>query len=80
MTTVGIPLNTGEQATDKMPQAKHVAGSRVAPTLHNSCFHMYVKFPVRHVRFPRGRPHLSRKWGGETTQNLEDVPGTLENA
>lgn len=42
MTTVGIPLNTGEQATDKMPQAKHVAGSRAAPTLHDSCFHMYV--------------------------------------
>lgn len=28
---------------------------------------------------PKGPPPLVKKMGGETTQNLEDVPGTLEN-
>lgn len=42
-TTVGIPLNTGERATDRMPQAKQAAAASARSTLHNSCCHTNIK-------------------------------------
>lgn len=85
-TTVGIPLNTGERATDRMPQAKQAAAASARSTLHNSCCHTNIKGSFQGATsVPQEAGHTCQKKSGnlgETTegipQNLEVTPGILK--
>lgn len=61
---MGIPLNTGEQATDRMPQAKQAAPASAQGTVHNSCCDTYVKrqFPGCHICPPRSSHTCQKLW------------------
>lgn len=86
-TTVGIPLNTGEQATDRMPQAKQAAAASARGTLHNSCCHTNIKGSFQGAAsVPQEAGHTCQKesaYLGEMTegipQNLDATPGNLED-